>query len=157
MIILDTGCIDSLFDEKYKDFSESIKKSEDDGKTITTTIFNYAERESGFKHLEQQGSVSDKKRYLWRKILDFFDILKKNNDLLYPSEETAKIYAELHFNLKNNREINISKGELKNMHNDLWIASLCIENDAKLYSMDKDMLKIRSIDDRLDIEIVDKK
>ncbi len=150
MIILDTGCIDFLFDGEHEGLSQFTKKSIDNGEIVTTTVFNYAERESGFKHWERQGYVQEKTRYFWKKILDFFDILKENNDLLYPSEKTAQIYADLHFALKNNKNSNVSKGELKNMHNDLWIASLAIEHTAIIYTKNKkDFEKIKIIDKRL--------
>lgn len=163
-IVLDTGCIDFfLHDLKYDIFKKKIVQHEMQGDVITTTIINYAERKAGLnkwieetkfpkKEVENQAQKErDRKIRKYRQILDFFDIIE--NDILYISKETAEIFANLRFKLKNDNSNNVSKGELKNMYNDIWIASLCIEYSCKLYtSNEKDFKKIKKVDSSLIFE-----
>jgi len=160
IILLDTGCIDLLLNRKgggLTDFQKIIKDHEQYGNSVGTTAINCGERRSGLKAWEDQEYVKEDTKYLWRKILEFFVIVESRNMLFSPSNKTAEIYADLHYKMKSDKENNVQKGELKNMHNDLWIASICIENSAKLYTNDKrDMSKIKNIEPSLDIEYIQK-
>lgn len=147
IIVLDTGCIDFfLHDSKYKEFKRKIFEHEKKGDTIATTIINYAERKSGLNKW-----IGDEK---FKQIIAFFDTVKKNKDLLFLSEKTANLYADIHYKIKFQKN-SISDGDLKSMHNDIWIASLCIEHSCKIYTSNKnDFKKIKEVDESLNFEYV---
>lgn len=170
-IVLDTGCIDLFLNNRVSelsDFQKQIQEHELSGDDICVTIINYAERMAGIKQWmseikfpkkEQNNSAKKNRDYKIAKIKqieDFFKILKENGNILNISNKTAHFYSDLHskLSLANN---NISKGELKNMHNDLWVTSLCLENSCKLYTCNnKDFEKIGNIDDSLNFEVIPK-
>lgn len=151
IIVLDTGCIDFFLHNdknKYKDFKKKIVKHEKNGDTITTTVINYGERRAGLN------KFMDTDKY--KQIMEFLSTVEKNDDLIFLSKKTAEIFADLRFKLKNNVDSNISKDELKSMHNDIWTASLCIEHSCKVYTDDKDFKKIKNVDKKFDFEYVAK-
>jgi predicted nucleic acid-binding protein len=175
IIILDTGCIDLLLCReggKYTSFQKKVKRHELKGRTIGTTIINYAERQSGLKKWENQihfpekeiekekNKAEEQRQYKLakiRQINDFFRIIDDNDSLFGITKNTAIIYANLFFEIKENFLSNVSKKERKSMHNDIWIASICLEHKAKLYTSNKkDFEKIKNIEPNLDVEYVEK-
>lgn len=167
-IVLDTGCIDFYFHDdkdKYKNFREKIINQELSGNEICVTIINYAERISGLnkwieeiklpkKEMKNPARIKrDQKIAKIKQIKDFFRIIEENRNVLYLSKKTAEIFANLQFRLKNNNSNNVQKGELKSMHNDIWIASLYIEHSCKFYTSNiKDFKKIKKINNNLNFE-----
>lgn len=142
IVILDTWCIDLLYKENHKDFQETIGIHASNWDIITITMFNYAERISWFREWLHQKTLSENYRDLLEKIYIFFSNIEDN--ILYPTKNTLEQYADLHYKLKKNW---ISQGELKSMHNDIWIASIVLENNALFYTNNKnDFEKIKNIE-----------
>jgi predicted nucleic acid-binding protein len=173
-IVLDTGCIDLFLEDRVKElskFQKQIQEHELSGDDVCLTIINYAERMAGIKwwieelklpKKERENSAKEKRRSVIAKIQKFegfFEIVKENKNILNFSYRTAEIYATLFKNVKLSVTKTFSERGLKcfmkKMHNDLWVASLCIENSCKLYTCDKnDFEKIKDIENALNLEII---
>ncbi len=160
LIILDTGCIDLLLNRKggkYSHFQKMVKQNERQGWEIGTTIINYAERLSGVKEWENKKFIHEDTKYLWRKILNFFNVLIDKNILFHPSIKAGRFYADLHYKIKSSKKNNVQLEELKRMHNDLWIASICLEQRATLYTTNnKDFQKIKDIEPDFEFQYIKK-
>lgn len=170
-IVLDTGCIDLFLKDRdggyFSDFQQTIQKHELQGDDVCITIVNYGERMSGLKKIlkeirfpkkEEDNSAKKERDNKVRKINQieqFLKIIKRNHNVLNISYKTAEIYSEIHHKLSITNN-NISQGQLKSMHNDLWIASLCLESTCKLYTSDKDFEKIWYVDNNLNYKIVER-
>lgn len=152
IVIIDTWCIDFLYNEKHKVFQQTIRKHEDKWDMITTTVFNYAERIAWFQNWLNQKTLSENYTDLLESIYKFLKNIEDN--ILYPTKNTWEQYAKLHYKFKKNW---ISQGELKSMHNDIWIASIAIETKALIYTSNKnDFKKIKNIESNFNFAYISK-
>lgn len=157
-IIIDTWCIDLLFKKEYSDFQYEIEEHERNLNIISTTIFNKAERISWIKEIELQKGISssDRKRGI-HDIKRFF----KERIILFPTHETEEFYFKIIYWLKKYSDKKwknkLSKWEIKMMHNDIWIASIALENNWVIYTSNKnDFEKIQKVVPELKFKYVRK-